>query len=141
MIAGRHQVKKFEFIETIVQAGSTSAQQFFFPDYPQLRDAKCTYLSAYNSTFQPVTSSNIPTVSASDAANGFVVLVINDKEEIKLPISSLFNIGDSANFVGYNVNGYLPLNQVVVKWSKSYIKFSAPIAAGQFSVAFGLYYE
>jgi len=141
MIYSQKKVNRFEFVETIVPAGSTSAQQFFFPDYPQLRDAKVNFLNSYNSTILPVTSSNIPTISISDQTNGFLVLVINDKEDIKIPLSNLCAIGGSAGMVQFNLNGYVPLNGINVKWSKSYIKFGTAIAAGQFSIAFGCYYD
>lgn len=144
MISGNKTVRRFEFLEIVVAAGSTSAQQFFFPDYPQLRGAKAQYLTAYNAQILPVTPSNIPTISASDLDNGFLVLVINDKEDIKIPLNSLINHGTGygVNSTNYqNINGYLPLNDLIVHWSKSYIKFTGVISGSQFTIALGLFWQ
>ena len=142
MIYGNNKLKRYEWTEIIVPANSTYAQNFYFNDYPQLRDAKVNKLSAYTDAQVIFNPQGVAIVPQSYIMYCWLILVIGDKEDIKIPISSLITLGEpqANSYALFNVNGSIPLANINIKWSKSYIKFNAAIPATQFSVPFGVFY-
>ena len=142
MIYGNSKLKRYEWAEIIVPAGSTYAQNFYFNDYPQLRDAKVNKLSAYTDAQLIYNPQGVAIVPQANIMYCWLILVIGDKEDIKIPVSSLITLGEAngTSAALFNINGSIPLANINIKWSKSYIKFNSTIPSTQFSVPFGVFY-
>ena len=119
MLATNIKVKKFELVTIVVPAG-TGVNEFYFPDQPNLRNARIVTLSVYNRFIIPYDPNNIDVMTNDDLRQSFLVLNINDKEDVKIPMSCLANLAnpqatsaDSTN----TVNGYLPFAGQTPIWS------------------------
>ena len=135
-------INRYEYVEIDITSTPAIGQQYYFPDLPQLRDAKIEKISSYISSFMTKTVNNYTPISSTDLMTVFLVLNINDKENIKMPLSNFVNIGNPSSAGAlYNSNGYIPLNNVVVRWSKSYIKFVGSPSASIFGVPIGVFYS
>lgn len=139
MTATGFKVGKYEFVNIVVNAGDTR-NEFYFPDLPNLRDAHICAISQYNAGICALDPNGISLMSSADTQQAFLVLNINDKEDIKIPLVSLIALNySSANLSSQN--GYLPFAGQVVRWPKSYIKFPNGHDAGQFSICIGVFYK
>lgn len=135
-------VGKYEFVNIIVPA-TAPQNEFYFPDLPNLRNAQVQAISLYTDAIIAANPDGIALLSTTDATRGFLILNINDKEEIKIPLVStvsLFTTVLPTLNLG-NQNGYLPFNNQVITWSKSYVKFPQGHAATQFAIGLGVFYK
>lgn len=142
MLTTGFKLGKYEFVNIVVAAGDTRTE-FYFPDQPNLRNAQVQTMSVYPYGIIVTDPNNIPVMTTSDLAQSFLVLNINDKEDIKIPMCSLVSIRytgmAAANLASQN--GYLPFAGQVIRWSKSYVRFPNGHDAGQFSICFGVFYK
>lgn len=143
MTATGFKVGKYEFVNIVVPAGDTS-NQYYFPDQPNLRDAHIQTLSLYPNGVISMDPNGIANMTNADIENSFLILNINDKEDIKIPMVSFVSINNTTSGGLYNIssqNGYLPFAGQVIRWEKSYVKFPNGHDAGQFSICFGVFYK
>ena len=139
MTATGFKVGKYEFVNIVVPAGDTS-NQYYFPDQPNLRDAQIQTVSLYATGTISLDPNGITNMGNTDTVKAFLILNINDKEDIKIPLISLVALKyDAANISSQN--GYLPFAGQVIRWEKSYVKFPVGHDAGQFSISFGVFYK
>ena len=143
MLATGFKVSKYEFVEIVVSAGDTRTE-FYFPDLPNLRNAQIQAISLYTTGVISSDPNGIDNMGNADAEQSFLVLNINDKEDIKLPMVSLvalnYTSGGGANNLS-SQNGYLPFASQIVRWPKSYVKFPNGHDAGQFAICIGVFYK
>lgn len=142
MLATGFKVNKYEFVSIVVNANDTRSE-VYFPDLPNLRNAQIETISLYSAQMISGDPNNIITMSGTDTKKSFLVLNINDKEDIKIPMVSLVSLVTLAGVGGNlsNQNGYLSFNKQVVRWSKSYVKFPDGHSASQFAICLGVFYK
>ena len=143
MTATGFKVGKYEFVNIVVPAGDTS-NQYYFPDQPNLRNAQIQALSLYAVGTISMDPNGLANMTNTDIQQSFLILNINDKEDIKIPMVSLvalnYTSGGGANNIS-SQNGYLPFAGQVIRWEKSYVKFPVGHDAIQFSIGFGVFYK
>ena len=142
MISTGFKVGKYELV-TLVVAAASGRNEYYFPDLPNLRNAQIQTISVYDENSVPKDPNNIDVVTNDDVRKAFLVLNINDKEDIKTPMSTLMNIGyQGAPVTQTNTsNGYIPFAGQIVTWPKSYVKFPDGHDAKQFSILLGVFYK
>ena len=90
-------IKRYEAVEINVPSGSTLTR-FYFPDLPQLRNAKIEAIQTYIAgaiSLTPLTGST--PVTAADAKKSFLTLYQGDLQLIyNIPILALNNIQEGA---------------------------------------------
>ena len=133
-------LERYQLVTINVPAGST-VRQWYFPDQPDLRDAIIQHISAYHADLVSLSPQNLTVISSADLCNAYMVLNIGEKEDIKIPLNNFIVLGEPISSPVYNVNGYIPLADLHIHWSKSYIQFAAPYAATQFQIMFGVFYK
>jgi len=112
-------VSKFSLVSISVTA---VGNKWYFPDQPQLRGKKIQKIVAYDDRLIPFSPDNVPLIQGGSFADIFLVLYVNDREDIKMPCSHLFTQTSaiSASAVQNN-NGYIPLFDLPIVWEKSYV--------------------
>jgi hypothetical protein len=142
MLTTGFKVGKYELITIVVQAGDTR-QEYYFPDLPNLRNAHVQTISVYNEATVTTDPNNIATMTTADVRQSFLVLNINDKEDVKIPMGTLCNLKyqGSPIYNTANQNGYMPFAGQIITWPKSYVKFPNGHDAGQFSIVLGVFYK
>lgn len=129
---------------SLVSINVTAAgNKWYFPDQPQLRGKKIQKIVAYDDRVLPFSPDNIPTTAAGALVDIFLVLYVNNREDIKMPCGHLLTqtSGTSAAAT-QNVNGYVPLNDLPIIWEKSYVNAPATYTpfAPQEVFLFGVFY-
>lgn len=124
----------------------TSTTQVFFPDLPNLRNARVVAIETHNVNILPICSDlNTPNVPVATFNNAFVTLVVADVNNItRMPLQNLQTIFD--NRPGAGVEGRAQLNPrdmqaLNIYFNKSYIEYPAavtPLTGTAFN--FGVYY-
>lgn len=142
MLTTGFKVGKYELVTLVVPAGDTRTE-YYFPDLPNLRNAHIQTISVYDVNSVPADPNDIATISNTDVRQSWLVLNINDKEDVKTPMSCLMNIQfQGAPVANTNsANGYMPFARQIVTWPKSYVKFPNGHDAGQFSIVIGVFYK
>ena len=132
-------IKRFEAVEIPVPNGSTLTR-FYFPDLPQLRNAKIEAVQVYVAgaiSATPLTGSTPVTVA--DAKKSFLTLYQGDLQLIyNIPILGLNNIqeGTTTPFVFE-----LPsMNDIDISWTKSFVSLPSALATTNVAYSFGVYY-
>jgi len=132
-------IKRFEAVEINVPNGSTLTR-FYFPDLPQLRNAKIEAIQVYIAgaiSATPLTGSTPVTVA--DAKKSFLTLYQGDLQLIyNIPILGLNNIqeGTTTPFVFE-----LPsMNDIDISWTKSFVSLPTALATTNVAYSFGIYY-
>ena len=132
-------IKRFEAVEINVPNGSTLTR-FYFPDLPQLRNAKIEAIQVYIAgaiSATPLTGSTPVTVA--DAKKSFLTLYQGDLQLIyNIPILGLNNIqeGTTTPFVFE-----LPsMNDIDISWTKSFVSLPTALATTNVAYSFGVYY-
>jgi len=126
-------------IQLIVNANTN---KFYFPDYPQLRDAKIQAISFYGAVSgMNKDVNNVNLLNNNDLTHAFLTLYSGNKEAIQnLPLYKLVNI--TVQQAGNN-DGLFQFDNLVVDFSKSYMLFSSgytPTTTLPYSFEFGVYY-
>ena len=131
-------IKRFEAVEINVPSGSTLTR-FYFPDLPQLRNAKIEAVQVYVAgaiSATPLTGST--PVTLADAKKSFLTLYQGDLQLIyNIPLVGLIDINDgSAPFVFQ-----LPsMNDIDISWTKSFVSLPTALATTNVAYSFGVYY-
>jgi hypothetical protein len=133
-------IERFEAVEISVPSGSTLTR-FYFPDLPNLRNAKISAIQVYTAgtiTATPLTGST--PVTTADLKKSFLTLYQGDLQLVyNVPMISLNNIVNSAadpyTFELPAVNG------ITVSWVKSYVNLPTALATTGVAYSFGVYYN
>lgn len=132
-------IKRFEAVEIPVPNGSTLTR-FYFPDLPQLRNAKIEAVQVYMAgaiSATPLTGSTPVTVA--DAKKSFLTLYQGDLQLIyNIPLVGLNNIqeGTSTPFV-FDLPS---MNDIDISWTKSFVSLPTALATTNVAYSFGVYY-
>jgi len=131
-------VKRFQAVEVNVPSGSTLTK-FFFPDQPQLRNAKIQGIQVYTPTALTKTplSGSTPTTLA-DLKQSYLTLYQGDLQIIlNLPLLNFNFINDLTSPFVFE----LPeLNDIDISWTKSYVSTSTALATTSVAYSFGVFY-
>lgn len=131
-------IKRFEAVEIPVPNGSTLTR-FYFPDLPQLRDAKIQAIQIYAAgtlAASPLTGSALPVLA--DLKKSFLTLYQGDLQVIyNIPMVALNNIADSATPYVFELPS---VNDISISWTKSYISLPTALATTNVAYSFGIYY-
>jgi hypothetical protein len=133
-------IERFEAVEIAVPNGSTLTR-FYFPDLPNLRNAKVTAIQVYTAgtiTATPLTGST--PVTTADLKKSFLTLYEGDLQLIyNTPLLGLNNIVNSASDP-YTFE--LPaINGITISWVKSYVVLPTALATTNVAYSFGVYYH
>jgi hypothetical protein len=150
MLFDQKPLDRFELVNIVVPASST-LNQFFFPDLPNLRNAKVDKITSNCNMEIPRSPDNDPLVAKSEYYNAYLILNIGNSEYVRMPLINTNVItgiigGDLVNDLQYrtmrNTNGYIPIANLNVYWSKSYIKLvQANSSVIRFAFQLGVYYH
>ena len=133
-------IKRFEAVEINVPSGSTLTR-FYFPDLPQLRNAKIEAIQTYIAgaiSLTPLTGST--PVTAADAKKSFLTLYQGDLQLIyNIPILAFNNIQEGAAPTSFVFE--LPsMNDIDISWTKSFVSLPSALATTNVAYSFGVYY-
>ena len=133
-------IDRFEAVEISVPSGSTLTR-FYFPDLPNLRNAKITAIQVYTAgtiTATPLTGST--PVTTADLKKSFLTLYEGDLQLIyNTPMLGLNNIVNSA---ADPYSFELPaINGITISWVKSYVVLPTALATTGVAYSFGVYYH
>lgn len=114
----------------------------YFPDYPQLRDAKIQAITFY-SQISGMTKdiNNVNLLNLADSGYGYLTLYSGNKEAVQnLPLYKLANITQTQKG---SADGLFQLDNLMVDFSKSFVSFAngyTPTTVLPYSLEFGVYY-
>jgi len=133
-------IERFEAVEISVPSGSTLTR-FYFPDLPNLRNAKISAIQVYTAgtiTATPLTGST--PVTTADLKKSFLTLYQGDLQLVyNVPMISLNNIVNSA--ADPYVFELPAVNGITVSWVKSYVNLPTALATTGVAYSFGVYYN
>lgn len=122
--------------------GPVFPTQVFFPDQPNLRNARVVGIEVQDADLLTITSDlSTPNVPTNTFANSFITLVVGDVNNItRMPLQNLqtifFNNGNgrfnsnARDFMGY-----------AIYWNKSFIEYPAAVTpAANCAFNIGVYY-
>jgi hypothetical protein len=133
-------IDRFEAVEIAVPSGSTLTR-FYFPDLPNLRNAKITAIQVYTAgtiTATPLTGST--PVTTADLKKSFLTLYEGDLQLIyNTPLLGFNSIVNSA---ADPYSFELPaINGITISWVKSYVVLPTALATTGVAYSFGVYYH
>jgi hypothetical protein len=133
-------IERFEAVEINVPTGSTLTR-FYFPDLPNLRNAKITGVQVYTAgtiTATPLTGST--PVTTADLKKSTLTLYEGDLQLVyNIPMLNFNNIVNSATDP-YTFE--LPaINGLTLSWVKSYVNVPTALATTGVAYSFGVYYH
>jgi hypothetical protein len=142
MIYDNNPVSNFKLVQVLTTNNSNSTN-YQFPDQPELRDRKIEKISFFDLSLIGTTPNNVIPVTQAISKECFLVLYVNEREDIKIPLTTLISsIGNAGAALYSSVNGYIPLNDIKIVWSKSYIKNPKGTAiTGNRGFIFGVFYK
>lgn len=121
---------------------TSNTGKFYFPDYPQLRDAKIQAISYY-AIVSGMTKdiNNVNLLNTNDLTRAYITLYSGNKEAVQnLPLYKLINVTTSQ---AGNNDGLFQFDNLVVDFSKSFVSFGSgytPTTTLPYSFEFGVYY-
>jgi hypothetical protein len=131
-------IKRFEAVEIPVPNGSTLTR-FYFPDLPQLHNAKIQAIQIYAAgtlAASPLTGSALPVLA--DLKKSFLTLYQGDLQVIyNIPMVALNNIADSATPYSFELPS---INDISISWTKSFVSLPSALATTNVAYSFGIYY-
>jgi hypothetical protein len=131
-------IKRFEAVEIPVPSGSTLTR-FYFPDLPQLRNAKIEAVQVYVAgaiSATPLTGST--PVTLADAKKSFLTLYQGDLQLIyNIPLVGLIDINDGAAPFVFQLPS---MNDIDISWTKSFVSLPTALATTNVAYSFGVYY-
>jgi hypothetical protein len=133
-------IERFEAVEISVPTGTTLTR-FYFPDLPNLRNAKITAVQVYTAgtiTATPLTGST--PVTTADLKKSTLTLYEGDLQLVyNVPMLNFNNLVNSA------ADPYtfeLPaINGMTISWVKSYVNVPTALATTGVAYSFGVYYH
>ena len=133
-------IDRFEAVEIPVPSGSTLTR-FYFPDLPNLRNAKVNNIQIYTAgsiTATPLTGST--PVTTSDMKKSFITLYSGDLQLVyNMPMLAFNNMVNSATDP-YVFNNPV-INGITISWVKSYVVLPTALATTGTAYSFGVYYN
>jgi hypothetical protein len=133
-------VQRFEAVEISVPSGSTLTR-FYFPDLPNLRNARITSIQVYTAgtiTATPLTGST--PVTTADMKKTFLTLYEGDLQLIyNVPILAFNNVVNSAT--DPYINQTLEVGGITISWTKSYVTLPTALATTNVAYSFGVFYQ
>ena len=134
-------IERFEAVEIAVPSGSTLTR-FYFPDLPNLRNAKITAIQVYTAgtiTATPLTGST--PVTTADLKKSFLTLYEGDLQLVyNVPMLNFNNMVTGATPDPYTFE--LPaINGITISWVKSYVTLPSALATTNVAYSFGVYYH
>jgi hypothetical protein len=131
-------IKRFEAVEIPVPSGSTLTR-FYFPDLPQLRNAKIEAIQVYAAatlSASPLTGSALPVLA--DLKKSFLTLYQGDLQLIyNIPLVNLNGISDGSTPFIYELPN---INDIDVSWTKSFVSLPTALATTNVAYSFGVFY-
>jgi hypothetical protein len=131
-------IKRFEAVEINVPSGSTLTR-FYFPDLPQLRNAKIEAVQVYVAgaiSATPLTGST--PVTLADAKKSFLTLYQGDLQLIyNIPLVGLIDINDGTSPFVFQLPS---MNDIDISWTKSFVSLPSALATTNVAYSFGVYY-
>jgi hypothetical protein len=131
-------IKRFEAVEISVPSGSTLTR-FYFPDLPQLRNAKIEAVQVYVAgaiSATPLTGST--PVTLADAKKSFLTLYQGDLQLIyNIPLVGLIDINDGTSPYVFQLPS---MNDIDISWTKSFVSLPTALATTNVAYSFGVYY-
>jgi hypothetical protein len=131
-------IKRFEAVEINVPSGSTLTR-FYFPDLPQLRNAKIEAVQVYVAgaiSATPLTGST--PVTLADAKKSFLTLYQGDLQLIyNIPLVGLIDINDGSSPFVFQLPS---MNDIDISWTKSFVSLPTALATTNVAYSFGVYY-
>jgi len=135
------QILKYQNI-TLNVIGPAFPTQVFFPDQPNLRNARIVGIETQDINVLPISSDLItPNVPQTTWDNSFITLVVGDVNNItRMPLQNLQTLFNNNGAGKYNANSRDFLGYSIY-WNKSFIEYPAsvtPVANCAFNI--GVYY-
>ena len=131
---------RFESVEIPVPNGS-GLTRFFFPDLPNLRNAKVRSIECYTAgtiTATPLTGST--PVTTTDLKKSTLTLYVGDLQLVyNMPILTFNNFVNSATDPYLNVP--ININGLTISWTKSYVNLPTALATTNVAYSFGIFYD
>ena len=131
-------IKRYEAVEINVPSGSTLTR-FYFPDLPQLRNAKIEAVQVYIAgaiSKTPLTGST--PVTLADAKQSFLTLYQGDLQLIyNIPVVGLIDINDGTSPFVFQLPS---MNDIDISWTKSFVSLPTALATTNVAYSFGVYY-
>jgi hypothetical protein len=133
-------IERFEAVEINVPTGSTLTR-FYFPDLPNLRNAKITGVQVYTAgtiTATPLTGST--PVTTADLKKSTLTLYEGDLQLVyNIP---MLNFNNMVNSAADPYTFELPaINGMTLSWVKSYVNVPTALATTNVAYSFGVYYH
>ena len=133
-------MQRFEAVEIPVSTGSTLTR-FYFPDLPNLRNAKIRAIHVYTAgtiTNTPLTGST--PVAIADLKKSALTLYEGDLQLVyNLPILTFNNFVNSATDPYLNVP--MEVDGITISWTKSYVTLPTALGTTGVAYSFGVYYD
>lgn len=133
-------IERFEAVEIAVPSGSTLTR-FYYPDIPNLRNAKITAIQIYTAgtiTATPLTGST--PVTTADLKKSTLTLYEGDLQLIyNIPMLNFNCIVNSA--ADPYVFELPAINGMSISWVKSYVSVPTALATTGVAYSFGIYYH
>lgn len=118
-----------------------STGKYYFPDIPQLRDAKLQAISIVPNNLATTDYNNVTLLSYGDSRGAYLTLYSGNKEAVQnLPLLKLINA--STGTIQVNIDGLFTLDNIIVDFSKSYVSFATSLIPATFprSILFNIFY-
>jgi hypothetical protein len=133
-------VRYFTLVQLYTRT-SGNTTNYKFPDQPELRGKSIEKIVTYNELQVPRTPDNNVVINLADISGAYLVLYVNEREDIKISLTHLVCSSVSSGATFTSNNGYLPLKDIKVEWSKSYVKVPSGIPIVNDSFIFGVFYK
>jgi len=131
---------RYEAVEIPVISGSTLTK-WFFPDLPNLRNARIRMIDAYTPgtiTATPLTGSTPATVA--DMKKTTITLYVGDLQLVyNMPLLTFNNFVNSANDPYLNIP--VNVNGMTISWTKSFVSVPTALATTGVAYSFGIFYD
>lgn len=140
MTATNNPLLNYQFVS--LQANAIQ-ERYYFPDLPNLRDAKIYRMVCYSSNQFSVDINNVSLANLSIINSSYITINSNGIEVIQKLDLTTFVTNASANTFT-NMNGSFDLSPMYIDFSKSYVQLSQGAAISPtvpFVYAFGIYYS
>ena len=135
-------LKRFEAVEIQVPLNS-SLTRYYFPDQPQLRNARIVAIVAYNTAAisASILTGSTP-VTTADLKKSFLTLYSGDMQLVNsLPMTSLNNIQNGTTDGSDPAVFEVPeIDSMVISWTKSYVNLPTALSTTNVAYSFGVYY-
>ena len=132
-------IQRYEAVEISVPSGSTLTR-FYFPDLPNLRNARITTVEVYDPATigcSPLTGSTV--AALTDIKKSFLVLYQGDLQLVyNIPLARLNEVNDATS---PHVFQLPKVATMVVSWVKSYVTMFTAMGTTNVVFAFGVYYN